>query len=204
MPTLYEMFPTRSQRAKWILEEIGSDYKSSVVDMRAGAHHTPEYAAINPMEVVPTYETSNYKIFESVAVVMQLIDEHPESGLAPAPGTPERANYYQWCVFGSSELDFPLGLVTQNEVLLPEDKRDPSLAKLGREMFTKRAAVLADALGDKPFLLGDAFSGADAIIGYNCFWSTFTGMLEQQPSLVSYLERLQERPAFQRAFSEPS
>lgn len=204
MPTLYEMFPTRSQRAKWILEEIGCDYDSSVVDMRSGAHRAPEYTAINPMGVVPTYQTSDYKIHESVAVVLQLLDEHADSGLAPAPGSAERANYYQWCVFGSAEMDFTLGLVTQNEVLLPEEKRDASLASLGRELFTKRAQVLENVLADKSYLLGDKFSGADVIIGYNCFWATFTGMLEQHPVLVSYLERLQSRPAFQKAFPAPA
>jgi len=200
MPTLYEMFPTRSQRVKWVLEEIGCDYEASTIDMRSGAHRAPEYTAINPMSVVPTYETAEYKIHESVAVVMQLIDEHKTAKLAPALGTPERANYYQWCVFGCAELDYPTGLVTQNELILPEEKRDSSLAALGRELFSKRAEVLADALGEKPYLLGSEFSGADVIIGYNCFWATFTAMLEQQPRLVSYLQRLQERPAFQRAF----
>lgn len=68
-------------------------------------------------------------------------------------------------------------------------------------MFAKRAQVLENALGDKPYLLGATFSGADIVIGYNCFWATFTGMLEPHPTLVSYLERLQERSAFQRAFS---
>ena len=204
MPTLYEMFPTRSQRAKWVLEEIGCEYISSMIDMRNGAHRTPEYTAVNPMGVVPTYQTSEYKIHESVAVVMQLIDENPDAGLAPALGSPERANYYQWCVFGSAELDFPIGLVTQNEMLLPEEERDASLASLGRKLFAKRAEVLTNSLGNEPYLLGADFSGADIVVGYNCFWATFTGMLEQHPTLVSYLERLQGRPAFQRAFPTPS
>lgn len=204
MQILYEMFPTRSQRAKWVLEEIGCEYESSMVDLRVGAHRSPEYTAVNPMSVVPTYETSDYKIHESVAVVMQLIDEHADAELAPALGSPERAEYYQWCVYGSAELDFPIWLVTQNEILLPEEERDPSLAKFGRELFAKRAEVLSNALGDKPYILGANFSGADVVIGYNCYWATFTGMLDQQPTLVSYLERLQSRPAYQRAFPAPS
>lgn len=54
MITLYEMYPTRSQRAKWALEEIGVQYNSKTVDMRAGAHRQTEYTAINPMQVMPT------------------------------------------------------------------------------------------------------------------------------------------------------
>lgn len=203
MPKLYEMFPTRSQRAKWILEEIGIDYDSNIVDMRSGDHRKPEYTSVNAMQVVPTLQTDQYKIHESVAVVLQLADEHPEASLAPPVGTADRAMYYQWCVFGSSEMDFPIGLVTQNEMLLPENERSESLAKLGRELFSKRSKVLSDAIGKRPFILGDQFSAADIVLGYNCFWSTFTGLLEQFPVLVDYLDRPQNRQAFQRAFSEP-
>ncbi|MBX2837392.1 MAG: glutathione S-transferase family protein [Gammaproteobacteria bacterium] len=203
MTTLYETFPTRSQRAKWILEEIGLKYDAETVNMRSGEHKDTEYTAVNPMQVVPTLETDTYKIHESVAVVLQLADEHPKANLAPAVGTADRARYYQWCVFGSAELDFPIGLITQNELLLPAEKRSESLAQLGRALFTKRATILSKQLEHEPYLLGDDFSGADIVIGYNCFWSTFSGLLDDHPVLSAYLERLQSRPAFQRAFAEP-
>jgi len=178
MSTLYEMFPTRSQRAKWVLEEINIDHATCVIDMRKGEHQSPNYTAINPMQVVPTWQTDTYKIHESVAIVLQLADENPEAGLAPPIGTADRARYYQWCVFGSTELDFPIGLVTQNEALLPEDQRSESLAQLGRELFTKRATCLSNALNEGPYILGETFSAADIVIGYNCFWATFTGLLQ--------------------------
>lgn len=204
MITLYEMYPTRSQRAKWALEEIGVQYNSKTVDMRAGAHRQTEYTAINPMQVMPTLESPDYRIHESVAIVFQLADQYPDAGLAPSVGSPERARYYQWAIFGCAELDFPLGLVTQNELLLPEDKRSAPMAKLGRELFSKRAQVLSDSLGDDKYILGDQFSGADIVLGYNCFWSSFTGMLDEHSVLKDYLGRLQAREAFHRAFEQPS
>ncbi|MDB3935720.1 glutathione S-transferase family protein [Granulosicoccus sp.] len=203
MTTLYEMFPTRSQRVKWMLEEIGLHYDTSTVDTRSGGHRSLEYTAVNPMQVVPTLQTADYKIHESVAIVLQLADEHQKAGLAPPIGTSDRARYYQWCVFGSAELDFPIGLITQNELLLPEDERSETLGQLGRELFSKRANILSAALGDEPYILGHEFSGADIVLGYNCFWSTFTGLLDDQPVLMAYLKRLQDRSAFQRAFAEP-
>lgn len=33
MPTLYEFPPTRSNRAKWALEELGVDYTSQRIDL---------------------------------------------------------------------------------------------------------------------------------------------------------------------------
>ena len=37
MPELFEFPPTRSNRAKWALEELGVKYTSRVVDFMAGA-----------------------------------------------------------------------------------------------------------------------------------------------------------------------
>lgn len=91
MTTLYEWPPTRSQCAEWILDELGVAYSSERVGMMAGQQNSAAYRYIHPLGVVPALKTYRYTMFESVAIVMQLIDGHPENGLAPAPGSPERA-----------------------------------------------------------------------------------------------------------------
>ena len=105
MPELFEFPPTRSNRTKWALEELPVDYTSRAISLPLGEHRTPEYKAVHPLGLVPAYRTSDYTIVESVAIVLQIIDEYPEKGLAPAIGSPERAEYYQWSVFSSAELD---------------------------------------------------------------------------------------------------
>ncbi len=99
MTELYEFPPTRSQRAKWVLEELGIEYASHIINLPEGQQNSDAYRAIHPLGVVPALKTATYTMFESVAMVLQLIDEHPEKHLAPAVGTPERAHYYQRCVF---------------------------------------------------------------------------------------------------------
>ena len=203
MPTLYEFPQARSQRAKWALEELGVQYDSRVVNLVEGQHKTDDYRKVHPLGVVPAYKTDAYTLIESAAIVLQLIDEHPTSILAPAIGTAERAIYYQWCIFGPAELDGPLTVVTQNELFLPVELRDAAAAKRGRALFAPRAQMLSDALQNRDYLLGERFSGADIVIGYNCFWATFTGLLNDFRVLQEYLARLQKRPAFQRAFPKP-
>ena len=88
MIELYEWPPTRSQRAKWALEELGIEYSSHLVKLPEGRQNSDAYRAIHPLGAVPALKTDNYTIFESVAIVLQLIDEHPEKNLAPAVGTP--------------------------------------------------------------------------------------------------------------------
>ena len=104
MPELFEFPPTRSNRAKWALEELGVAYASCIVDLPQGEHHSEEYRTVHPLGHVPAYRTADYTMHESVAIVLQLLDEHQECGLAPVSGTPQRAEYYQWSVFSCSEL----------------------------------------------------------------------------------------------------
>lgn len=202
MSELFEFPPTRSNRTKWALEELGVDYTSSVVNLSKGEHHSGAYKTIHPLGVVPAYRTNDYTMVESVAIVLQLIDEFPKKGLAPAPGTPERAEYYQWCVFSSSELDPALSDVMLHSMHLPEDRRIPEIAERGRERFAARGAMLSKALEGRDYLLGSAFSGADIIIGYCCNWAAYTGQIEDHPALVDYYARLQQRPAFQKVFTK--
>lgn len=82
----------------------------------------------------------------------------------------------------------------------PPEQRVDAVAQRGRERFAARAEMLADALGEGRYLLGDAFSGADIAIGYCCNWGAYTGMLAEHPRLVAYYERLRERPAMRAVF----
>jgi len=208
MITLHEFPPTRSQRVKWALEELGVAYAGKRVDMMAGAQNTEAYRAIHPLGVVPALETDEYAMFESVAIVLQMIDENPHAGLAPDAGTPARALYYQWSVFAAAEMDPAIMTVFDNTLrplaaMRPEGRQHSAeAAELGRYEFALRAAVLSDALQDRDYLLGPDFSGADVVIGHSCFMAAHIGLMEAgvYPVLDGYFGRLQVRPAYQSTY----
>jgi glutathione S-transferase len=207
MPELYEWPPTRSQRAKWALEELGVEYSSRIVNMHEGQQNSGAYRAIHPLGVVPALKTDNYTIFESVAIVLQLIDEHPEKKLAPTVGTPERAMYYQWSVFACAELDPPIMMFFDNTMRPLEAMRPPGtqhdakLAERSRHDFALRADILSKALRDRDYLVGSTFSGADILVDHSCFMATHLGLIGGYPVLEAYYDRLQQRPGHQRAYS---
>ena len=208
MRELYEWPPTRSQRAKWVLEELGVPFTSHPINMPVGEQNSDTYRAIHPLGVVPALKADGYTMFESVAIVLQLIDEHPESKLAPAIGSPERAHYYQWCVFSCAELDPAIMMFFDNSMRPleymrpPGTQHDPSLAARGREDFAARADVLSRVLRDHDYLLGEMFSGADILVGHSCFMATFAGLIGDHPLLAAYYERLRQRPAYRRAYEK--
>jgi len=201
MPDFFEYPPTRSNRAKWALEELGVDYTSHIVNFQTGEQRSKEYKAVHPLGHVPAYRTDNYTMYESVAIVLQLLDEHPEKGLAPAVGTPERAEYYQWCIFSCSELDPVLFDVMKHTMHLPEEQRVAEIAQRALTGFDERATMLSTVLEKRNYILGNEFSGADIVLGYDCNWAAYTGLIENYPTLVSYYQKLQARPAFKKVFT---
>lgn len=206
MMELYEWPPVRSQRAKWVLEELGIDYNSHLVDLSKGQQNSAEYRAIHPLGVLPALKSDNYTIYESTAIVMQLIDEHPAKGLAPEPGTSQRAYYYQWCAFAGAELD-PCVMMYFDNTLRPLEAmrppgtpHSPDLANRGRADFETRAQVLSNTLAKQDYMLGTAFSGADILIGHSIFMAKHIGLMGKHPILEAYYDRLKLRPAHQRVY----
>lgn len=204
---LFEYPPTRSNRVKWALEELGIAYRSVVVDLAAGEQNRPDYRSIQPLGCVPAIRSPVYTQFESVAIVMQLADEHPDRGLAPAEGTPERAAYYQWCVFAAAELDAAIMAVFDNamrplDAMRPPGRQhDPVAAGYGRAAFGDCARVVSAAVAKGPYILGEAFSGADIAVGHSCDMARRTGLIDEFPDLKTYLDRLGERPAHRRVYT---
>lgn len=85
----------------------------------------------------------------------------------------------------------------------PGRRHDAVLADRARDNFAIRADAVSQALNGREFLIEDSFSGADILIGHSCFMATFTGLIEGFPVLEEYFARLQNRPAYQRAY-EPA
>jgi glutathione S-transferase len=51
----------------------------------------------------------------------------------------------------------------------------------------------------RPYVMGDHFTAADILIGGTIQFASQYGWLPKEPAFESYMERLAERPAFQRA-----
>jgi glutathione S-transferase len=138
-------------------------------------------------------------MFESAAICLYLADRFPEKKLAPAPGSPERAAYYQWAVYAMATLEPPMVQYFLHTRILPEDKRSAAVVEESKKKFGEIARVLTRALSGKEFILGDQFSAADVLIGSMLVWAKPLGLLEEQPVLGAYTARIEARPAYQRA-----
>ena len=199
MLKLYHSRQSRSVRPRWLLEELGVPYELVTLDMQKGEHKTPAYMKVHPHGAVPALVDGDLQLFESAAICAYLADKFPEKRLAPPPGTAARGLYYQWLVYAIATLEPPVIDVFMQTVMLPEAERKPAVVEAARKKFADVASVLEQALGTRPFLLGDQFTAADVMIGSTLGWAQMLGLLEGRKTLQQYVQRLSERPALQKA-----
>lgn len=192
---------TRATRPRWMLEELGLPYELVRIDLRSGDHKRPEYLSVHPHGVVPALEVDGRVMLESVAMVRWLADAHPEAGLAPRPGSPERAAYEQWTTYAVATVEPLLDLYFRHTRILPEDRRVPHVADDARARLRTSWAVLTGALEGRTWLLDD-FSAADVILASVLMWASSMGLLEDAPVLQAYAARASERPAYRRATAD--
>lgn len=190
---------TRSNRVEWMLREVGADYEFVKVDLLTGEHKKPDHTKRHTHGLVPAFEDGNVHIIESAAACLYLADKLADKGLAPAPGSPERARYYQLAFYAVSTLDETVVPLYFQKVVYPAEKRSPAVVDQKMPIWETAAAFLTQQLGEGPYFLGKSFSAVDVIVGYDLALAAKAGLLKGHPALEAYTERVTSREAFKKA-----
>lgn len=203
MPQLHYYPGNASMAPHLLLEEIGAPFELKLVDRAQQAHKTAAYLRLNPNGLIPVLVDGDLVLYEAAAICLHLVDTHPQAGLAPAPGTPERAHFYKWLVWLTNSLQATLILYFYPERWADSAEgaaqvRAHAEAKVGA-LLDQMEAELARHGG--AYLLGETFSAVDLYALMLCRWTRgFARPARSLPQLGAYLQRLLERPAVQRVF----
>ena len=198
---LYEFAPTRSIRARWILQELAVDFEALSVNLQAREHWSPEFLELNPAGKVPVLIDGDLLLTESVAIVLYLAEKYPDRGFIPTD--PQlRAEAYRWILFAVTELEQPLWRIARHTALYPERDRLPADVILARREFVTMAAVLEEHMKGRNYVVGERVSAADFIVAYTLDWATEAKLLGDCPNLQSYVERMYARPRAPRRIGE--
>jgi glutathione S-transferase len=156
-----------------------------------------DFAVVNPKSAVPALILGDGQVLTENAVVLQyLAAQAPDAGLGPPPFGMERWRFLELLNFIATEL---------HKGFLPlfHQEFGPQGREAAIKLLTRRFELLSGYLADRSFLMGDRFTLLDAYAYVTLTWTRMHKIdLGRWPSLVSYMERIESRPAVQKARQE--
>src|SRR5215831_13122197 len=158
-----------------------------------GDNRSPEFLSVNPMGKVPALKHGDVVITESAAICTYLADEFARARLNIPVGDRRRGPYLKWLFFGPSCIE-----PAMMDRAFPR-KEEARRGALGYGDFDTVMNVVAQAVSNGPYLMGDQFTAADVVIGSGLRFGMMFKLIPERPEFVAYVGRLNDRPALKRA-----
>jgi glutathione S-transferase len=178
-----------------VMHEAGLAFEA--IPAPTKTHQLPDgtdFYTINPLGYVPYLTLDDGRsLHEGPAIVQYLADLVPEKKLAPANGTFERYKLQEWLTFIGTELHKGFSpLFTPG---MPDEAK-----AMAKERLLSRLQWVDGELAGKQYLLGDAFSVADAYLFTVTNWAAYVAVdISGLANLNAYRARVGARPAVQAA-----
>ncbi|MFI5010869.1 MAG: glutathione S-transferase family protein [Hyphomicrobiales bacterium] len=194
---LYYSPGTASMAVHWMLIEMGVAFEARLVDIDAGAQRAREYLRLNPAGRVPTLVVDGVPHGESAALLMLLAERHPEASLAPALGSPDRAEWLELMVYLANTL-----LPAMRDWFYAATDGDPLGAEAVKALARRRIEGAWDRLDTRladgrAYLVGGRLSTADLLAVILMRWSrNMPHPATSWDHLVPYIGRLRALPSF--------
>ena len=200
MLTVHHLGVSQSERIVWLCEELGVPYELKVYDRDPVTRLAPpEYKALHPLGTAPIITDGDLVLPESGAIIEYVIGKYGNGRLSVRPGEPGFADYLFWLHFANASM------MTRHMMLLgvAADDDNPRVRWV-RERAKATWDLVEARLGEAPYFAGEAFTAADIIMLFPLTtMRAFTPIqLEAYPNIRAYLQRIGERPAYQRAMAK--
>ena len=155
-----------------------------------------DFARINPKGYTPVLQLEDGQILTEGAVIMQYIgDRAPKSKIISPPSSLERYREQEWLNYIASEIHKGFSPFFSPKA--------GEYANVVRESLSAKFDFLSRHLETRQYLMGDRFTVADAYLYTVLRWVKEPYMeLTRWPTLVTYRDRVAQRPAVQQALKE--
>jgi len=201
MLTLHFAPNSRAQRSLWLLEELGLPYELNRMEFNPKDLKSDEHKARHPLGRIPVLDDGDISIFESGAIAEYILERHKNGGLKPAVDDPLYPEYLQWFHYCEGMVMPPVNTIVVHTLLLPPERQDETVRGQAQRLLTRALAPVNEAMEGREYILGD-FSAVDTMLGHAIYMSNRLGCVtDEMTNLKAYVERLETRPAFQKAMS---
>jgi GST-like protein len=189
------------------LEELDVPHELVLIDLASGDQRKADFLAHNPNGKVPTLLVDGVAMFEALAIMQWLGDRYGvERGMWPAADAPERLEALSWSTWAY----VTFGAIFQRLILASSERVDAALhhegqAEHARKELQDLLAILDRRLDSRDYLLGDAFTLVDLIVGNAITYAAFIGVpTTSHDHVEAWLARFHERPAYKKAWAVAS
>ena len=214
MITLHHLEHSRSQRVLWLLEELGVDYeirryrrdpKTSLAP--------PELREVHPLGKSPVIVDGDRTLAESATIIEYLARTYGGDDWAPAPDAPNYWDFSYWMHFAEGSLMPPLLLkliftrVRTDSPFLVRPVAAGIAGEVGRSFIDPQIKTHFDFvdghLAEHKWFAGKTITAADIQMSFPLEAAAAGGLLgSARPKLQNFVERIAERPGYQRALKK--
>ncbi len=177
------------------LNEAGADYEIIPLNIKAGEQHQAEYGRINPRRQVPALVLQDASVMtEGAAILLHIADAHPQSRLAPTPGSSERAQHDRWLFFFAVNVyEGELRKLNPQNYVGSADCEE-AVRAVADSYVEKHYRIFEKALGDGPYTFADTFTVLDIYTWMLAQWMPPEWLAEVCPKINRLVECTKVRP----------
>jgi glutathione S-transferase len=195
--TVHHLENSRSQRVLWLLEELGLAYEVKRYERnKTTMLAPPELRRVHPLGKSPVIEDGERVVAETGAIVEYLVERG--DGRLGAPAHREEAlRYRHFLHYAEGSLMPPLlvKLVLGRVPLIGRRAQ----AKI-QPMIDVHLDYVESELASRPWFAGAEMTAADIMMSFPLEAARArAGLGASRPAIMAWLERIQARPAYQRA-----
>lgn len=187
------------------LEEAGVEYELTYIDFSKREQKAPQYMQLNPNGRIPTIvdRTNNdFAVFESGAILWYLAEKYgvflPESANA-------KSEVLQWLMFQMGGIGPMMGQAMYfQRIAAKQGEHNPFSIKRYVDESRRLLEVLNTRLEGRTYLVDEQYTIADMATypwARAYYWANVS--IEGLPNLQAWFERIDARPATQRALEIP-
>jgi glutathione S-transferase len=187
----------RDLRPRWALEEAGLPYQVTLVGDGDGQLPRAQYNKLQPFTQIPVLEDGDLRLFESGAIVQYIAEKSGKLIPRDAAG---RAEVVQWMYAALNTIELPVQSLAMLDLFHQNESWSKEARPSAVDLVVNRLSHLSAAIGSRPYLTGE-FSAADILMVTVLRILRHTDLVAKQPSLGSYMERCEARPAFRKALA---
>ncbi len=179
------------------LEEAGQDYEAIRLDFADGEQTKPAYKQINPKGRVPALAVDGGILTETGALLDYIATIAPQAGLVPEdPVMAARMREVMYYLASTMHVNHAHKMRGQRWADKKSSWKDMK-DKVAQTMTASCKYISSNGLRG-PFVLGEAFSLADAYLYVVCSWLEGDGVdVSAFPKILAFRETMEARPSVQ-------